>query len=87
MWNSNPPIRYTRTAKNWYDADASCCSWTCVRIPLGIGVIVSAFMVGLREDRRAIHDFVAGTEVVWDLIEDYKELLYRGKNHVQLLNH
>lgn len=25
-----PPIRYTRTAKNWYDADASCRGWTCV---------------------------------------------------------
>ncbi|MDQ0720035.1 putative RDD family membrane protein YckC [Paenibacillus sp. W4I10] len=35
-------------------------------LTLGIGVIVSAFMVGMREDRRAIHDFVAGTEVVWD---------------------
>lgn len=33
-------------------------------ITLGIGVIVSAFMVGLREDKRAIHDFIAGTEVV-----------------------
>ncbi|SFL56743.1 RDD family protein [Salibacterium qingdaonense] len=31
---------------------------------LGIGVIVSAFMVGLREDRKAIHDFIAGTYVV-----------------------
>lgn len=30
----------------------------------GIGVIVSAFMVGLREDKRSIHDFIAGTEVV-----------------------
>ncbi|WP_342599720.1 RDD family protein [Psychrobacillus sp. FSL H8-0483] len=30
---------------------------------LGIGVIVSAFMVGLREDKRAIHDFIAGTYV------------------------
>jgi len=35
-------------------------------ITLGIGLIVSAFMVGLREDKRAIHDFIAGTEVVWD---------------------
>ena len=35
-------------------------------LTLGIGVIVSMFMVGLREDRRAIHDFIAGTEVVWD---------------------
>ncbi|WP_276355337.1 RDD family protein [Cohnella caldifontis] len=32
----------------------------------GIGVIVSAFMVGLREDKRSIHDFIAGTEVVYD---------------------
>lgn len=32
-------------------------------LTLGIGVIVSAFMVGLREDKRAIHDFIAGTYV------------------------
>ncbi|MBB6670538.1 RDD family protein [Cohnella nanjingensis] len=31
----------------------------------GIAVIVSAFMVGLREDKRAIHDFIAGTEVAY----------------------
>jgi uncharacterized RDD family membrane protein YckC len=35
-------------------------------LTLGIGLIISAFMVGLREDRRAIHDFIAGTEVVYD---------------------
>lgn len=29
----------------------------------GIGIIVSAFMVGIREDKRAIHDFIAGTYV------------------------
>ncbi|OBZ16715.1 MULTISPECIES: RDD family protein [Bacillales] len=33
-------------------------------ITLGIAAIVSAFMVGMREDKRAIHDFIAGTEVV-----------------------
>lgn len=33
-------------------------------LTLGIGVIISAFMVGMRLDRRAIHDFIAGTEVV-----------------------
>ncbi|WP_150269740.1 RDD family protein [Paenibacillus tepidiphilus] len=33
-------------------------------VTLGIGVIVSAFMVGLREDKRSLHDFLAGTEVV-----------------------
>lgn len=32
-------------------------------ITLGIGAIVSAFMVGLREDKRSIHDFAAGTYV------------------------
>lgn len=35
-------------------------------LTLGIGVIISAFMVGLREDKRAIHDFIAGTEVVYE---------------------
>ncbi|KEK23803.1 RDD family protein [Bacillus gaemokensis] len=33
-------------------------------LTLGIGIIVSAFMVGLREDKRAIHDFIAGTQVI-----------------------
>ena len=33
-------------------------------LTLGIGIIVSAFMVGLREDKRSIHDFIAGTKVV-----------------------
>ncbi|MUG43557.1 RDD family protein [Paenibacillus woosongensis] len=32
----------------------------------GIGVLISALMVGLREDKRAIHDFIAGTEVVYN---------------------
>lgn len=32
-------------------------------ITFGIGVIVSIFMVALREDKRAIHDFIAGTYV------------------------
>ncbi|PRO65794.1 RDD family protein [Alkalicoccus urumqiensis] len=32
-------------------------------ITLGIGVIVSIFMVALRKDNRAIHDFIAGTYV------------------------
>ncbi|MCI3922593.1 RDD family protein [Paenibacillus sp. TRM 82003] len=35
-------------------------------ITFGIAGIVSAFMVGLREDKRSIHDFIAGTEVVHD---------------------
>ncbi|GGF29083.1 hypothetical protein GCM10010954_30240 [Halobacillus andaensis] len=32
-------------------------------ITLGIGYIVSAFMVGIRKDHRAIHDLIAGTYV------------------------
>ncbi|WP_456276657.1 RDD family protein [Bacillus sp. AK128] len=40
-------------------------------ITLGIGVIVSAFMVGLREDKRSIHDFIAGTYVTYDEPEIY----------------
>lgn len=35
-------------------------------ITLGIGLIVSAFMVGMRKDKRAIHDFIAGTYVTLD---------------------
>ncbi|MGG2063859.1 RDD family protein [Bacillus sp. S14(2024)] len=35
-------------------------------ITFGIGVIVSAFMVALRQDKRSIHDFIAGTKVVRD---------------------
>lgn len=33
-------------------------------ITLGIGWIISLFMVVFREDKRSIHDFIAGTEVV-----------------------
>jgi len=32
-------------------------------VTLGIGLIVSAFMVGLRDDKQAIHDLIAGTYV------------------------
>lgn len=35
-------------------------------LTLGIGIIVSAFMVGLRQDKRAIHDFIAGTYVTYE---------------------
>lgn len=35
-------------------------------VTLGIALIVSAFMVGLREDKRAIHDMIAGTYVTTD---------------------
>lgn len=35
-------------------------------LTLGIGLIISAIMVGVREDKRSLHDFIAGTEVVYD---------------------
>jgi uncharacterized RDD family membrane protein YckC len=35
-------------------------------LTLGIGAIVSAFMVGLRQDKRAIHDLIAGTYVTYE---------------------
>ncbi|BAU28765.1 putative RDD family membrane protein YckC [Aneurinibacillus soli] len=34
-------------------------------LTLGIGFIVSAFMIAFREDTRSIHDFIAGTCVVY----------------------
>lgn len=41
-------------------------------LTLGIGLVVSAFMVGIREDKRAIHDFIAQTYVT---ISPPKEIL------------
>lgn len=35
-------------------------------LTLGLAAIVSAFMVGLRQDKRAIHDFIAGTYVTYE---------------------
>ncbi|MGO4890672.1 RDD family protein [Anaerobacillus sp. MEB173] len=35
-------------------------------ITLGIALIVSAFMVGLRKDKRSIHDLIAGTYVTYE---------------------
>lgn len=35
-------------------------------LTFGIALIVSAIMVGVREDKRSIHDFIAGTVVVRD---------------------
>lgn len=35
-------------------------------ITIGIGLIISAFMVGMREDKRAIHDLIAKTYVTYN---------------------
>lgn len=34
-------------------------------ITLGVAAIVSAFMVGIRKDKRSIHDLIAGTYVTY----------------------
>lgn len=39
-------------------------------ITIGIALIFSAFMVGLRQDKRSIHDLIAGTYVTYDKPED-----------------
>ena len=35
-------------------------------VTLGVALIISAFMVGLRDDKRGIHDLIAGTYVTTD---------------------
>ncbi|WP_017380953.1 RDD family protein [Paenisporosarcina sp. TG-14] len=35
-------------------------------VTLGIGAIVTAFMVGLRQDKRGLHDLIAGTYVTYN---------------------
>ncbi|QTM98258.1 RDD family protein [Sediminibacillus dalangtanensis] len=43
-------------------------------LTLGIGFAVSAFMVGIREDRRAIHDFIARTYVTKCTLEKNEDV-------------
>ncbi|GEN54641.1 RDD family protein [Halobacillus faecis] len=45
---------------------------------LGIGLIVSACMVGIREDKRAIHDFIAGTYVTHHVPEKSTSTYVQG---------
>ncbi|MGR9048711.1 RDD family protein [Halobacillus faecis] len=49
-------------------------------LTLGIGIIVSAFMVGLRDDKRAIHDFIAGTYVTHQSPENSSQQVMEGKH-------
>lgn len=57
-------------------------------VTLGLGMIVSAFMVGLRKDHRAIHDFIAGTYVTsnkpWYI--KYIDKLEENKNFYERLD-
>lgn len=34
-------------------------------VTLGIAIIISSFMIGLRKDKRSIHDLIAGTQVIY----------------------
>ncbi|MYL69813.1 RDD family protein [Halobacillus litoralis] len=49
-------------------------------ITLGIALIVSAFMVGIREDKRAIHDFIAGTYVTHQAPETSSKQVMEGEH-------
>lgn len=40
----------------------------------GLGAIASAIMVGLRKDKRSIHDLLAGTYVTFDEPEAFKHM-------------
>ena len=44
-------------------------------VTLGAALIVSAFMVGLRQDKRSIHDLVAGTYVTYNAPDDTNEVV------------
>ena len=44
-------------------------------VTLGIAAIVSAFMVGLREDKRALHDLIAGTYVTYNAPGDENDFV------------
>lgn len=41
-------------------------TWDTNWLTLGIGLTISAIMVAIREDKRSIHDFIAGTYVTTD---------------------
>jgi uncharacterized RDD family membrane protein YckC len=34
-------------------------------VTLGIAFVISAFMLGLRKDKRSLHDLIAGTQVIY----------------------
>ncbi|MDX8365499.1 RDD family protein [Cytobacillus sp. IB215665] len=51
---------------------------TLYLLTFGIGYIVSIFMVFIREDKRAIHDFIAGTYVTYDKPEKLEDWQAEG---------
>jgi uncharacterized RDD family membrane protein YckC len=44
-------------------------------VTLGIAAIVSAFMVGLRQDKRSLHDLIAGTYVTYNVPGDENDFV------------
>jgi uncharacterized RDD family membrane protein YckC len=44
-------------------------------VTLGIAAIVSVFMIGLRQDKRSLHDFIAGTYVTYNAPGDENDLV------------
>ena len=44
-------------------------------VTLGIAAVVSAFMVGLRQDKRGIHDLIAGTYVTYNAPGDEQDFV------------
>ena len=47
-------------------------------ITFGIAAIVSGFMVGIRQDKRAIHDLIAGTYVTYEKARMMKKIYSTG---------
>ena len=58
-YDGEPPNLWTMLLRNLV-------SGIVYGITLGLAVIASAVMVAVREDKRSLHDFIAGTEVVRD---------------------
>jgi uncharacterized RDD family membrane protein YckC len=44
-------------------------------VTLGIAAIFSVFMIGLRQDKRSLHDFIAGTYVTYNAPGDENDLV------------
>ncbi|MGB2992979.1 MAG: RDD family protein [Paenisporosarcina sp.] len=48
-------------------------------VTLGIGLIVSAFMVGLRQDKRGLHDLIAGTYVTYNAPDEEADFVVNNQ--------
>ena len=48
-------------------------------VTFGIGLIVSAFMVGLRQDKRGLHDLIAGTYVTYNAPDEEADFVVNNQ--------